>query len=570
MNMIKLLADLLLFWLVVGLLGLPLACRLALERSEKIMVSVVGSLVIIYLVAGGLYLVHADTRWFWVLPVIALGNAALCRTELRVWLKDAEVRQALQSYALLVGWCLGWLGLVVSYSGGGWAGDWMEHYERVRFFLEHWPKDKLLIGLYSLPARPPLANLVTGCFQAMTKGGFASFQVFSALFASLVFWPLYLLARSWVRLPPGQMAACVALALAFNPLFIQNTAFTWTKLPAAFLILAGIYCYQEGVRRAEPRLRLLAAVTLGAAMITHYSAGPYLLALVAAHLLLHRGNWASRRFWQEALRLVAAFCALPATWLVWSLARYGMAATFGSNTTITGNSMLHVSWWGKAAGNIYNTFVPHPLAAEATGLLSQSSPWGGWRDFFFNFYQVNLPWAFGSVGFIVLLHLLIKAWVGGAPGVRGPIAGALILTVITGIVVNGDLDPLGSTHLCLQSLVLAGVAVIAANWPTLPSVWRRALACGWTFDFCTGIALHFANQGLLIDRWLHPERTARQIISTFSLVGRLNFNGKLYLHAEFMGEHFHLSPIPLLVLLAAIMAWFVNKARSSRIETGRW
>jgi len=46
--------------------------------------------------------------------------------------------------------------LVRSYSGGEWAGDWYEHYERARFFLERYPLGQKLISVYLLPARPPL------------------------------------------------------------------------------------------------------------------------------------------------------------------------------------------------------------------------------------------------------------------------------------------------------------------------------------------------------------------------------------------------------------------------------
>jgi len=561
--MVELLTHVLLFWLITGLLGLPFVLRLPLDPVEKIAVAGGFSLIVLYLLAGGRYLARLDPRWFWLLPVLALATAIACRDELRRWRDDVDVRSVLRSYALLVAWSVGWTGLIVSYSGGGWAGDWFEHYDRVRFFLEHQPLDTRLAGLYALPARPPLANLVTGVFQAMARGGFASFQLGSVLLATLVFWPVCLFARRWGKLSADQAAAGAALALALNPLFLQNTAFSWTKLPTAFLILLGVYCYQEGLRRREARLRSLAALLLGAAAITHYSAAPYLIALGLVHLWLHRRQWRAAAFWRETVGLAAIWAALPATWFAWALAHYGVVTTLASNTTIIGNPLLHVTWWGKAAANLYNSFVPHPLATEA-GLMAQSSPWGSWRDFFFNIYQVNLPWALGSVGCVIVVRGLASAWARGTPDIRRAVASALVVTIVTGIVVNGDLDPHGTTHLCLQAIVLGGVALLAANWPALPSGWQRALLLGWAFDFCAGIALQFANQGLLIDRWLHPAWSPAEVVATFSMAARMNFDAKLYLQAAFIGEHYRLPAGLLLAALGAVLVLLVRHAWRAR------
>jgi hypothetical protein len=461
-------------------------------------------------------------------------------------------------------WCLGWLGLIVTYSGGGWAGDWIEHYERVRYFLEHWPRDTLFVGIYALPARPPLANLVVGAFQAMARFGFGSFQLFSCLFASLAFWPVCLCARRWGRLDASRAAAAAALALSLNPLFLQNATFAWTKLPAAFLILLGVYFYIEGLRLTRSLLCIIGAAVLGGAAITHYSTGPYLVGLAVAHLLLHRSVLAGAAFWRKTAAMVVAFAVLPATWFAWSLRQFGTATTLASNTTITGNPKLHVGWVGKALGNIYNTIVPHPVATEASGFMSQSSLWGGWRDFFFNIYQVNLPWAFGSVGFVLVLVGLIREWRNGRRGIRSAIALALLVTVITGIIVNGDLDPHGTTHLCLQAVILAGVAWIAAQWPMLSSAWRGALILGWTFDFAAGIALQFFNEGLLIDRVVHPQLPAPAVVATFSSVAQMNYGAKLYHHTAFVGETYGLTPGVLLIGLALLGAATALHARPAK------
>jgi hypothetical protein len=283
---------------------------------------------------------------------------------------------------------------------------------------------------------------------------------------------------------------------------------------------------------------------------------------------LHRRQWRTATFWRETSRLAATWVALPATWFAWALAHYGVATTLASNTTITGNPLLRVTWWGKSAANLYNTFVPHPLATEISGFMAQSSPWGSWRDFFFNIYQVNLPWALGGVGCVLVVRRLAQVWVSGKPDVRGAVAGALGLVIVAGIVANGDLDPHGTTHLCLQALVLGGIALLAASWPTLPVGWRSALLLGWAFDFCAGIALHFANQGLLIDHWLHPGWSPREVATTFSTAAQLNFNAKLYLHTAFVGEHYRLPAVLLLALLGAVLILLLLHAWHARVPPG--
>src|SRR5690606_12025730 len=152
-------------------------------------------------------------------------------------LRDPVVRSLLFAQGAVTLACLAWLGLVGSYSGGGWSGDWLEHWERSRFFIQHWFLETRFIGMYTLPARPPLANVLVGLCLALTRVDFALFQFFSTALASLAFLPLAVLAWRW----GGRQSVFVAAALVMmNPLFVQNATFPWTKLPAAFFVLAAV------------------------------------------------------------------------------------------------------------------------------------------------------------------------------------------------------------------------------------------------------------------------------------------------------------------------------------------
>jgi hypothetical protein len=169
----------------------------------------VAGCLVVYLAAWTVYWCSFPAGVFWVL-LIAAGVACVLRRMLALWL-------------ILTAWRLGLLTLIRSYSGGEWVGDWIEPYDRTRLFLEHRPLDTLFLQQYPRPARPPLANLFSGAFMALTGMGFAQFQIFSTLLASLAFFPAALLARRFAR--DADPAATVLVLLMLSPLFLQNATF---------------------------------------------------------------------------------------------------------------------------------------------------------------------------------------------------------------------------------------------------------------------------------------------------------------------------------------------------------
>ncbi len=248
--MSSLLPCLLLFCLTAFGLGWPLAARLRLDPAEKLCAAVLLSLLVMYLAAFAIYLLRLPLATFWILPAGAAAGLALTQTALGAMWRDAETRALLIGQLLVTGWCTSWLFFVTSYSGGGWTGDWYEHWERTRFFLEHWPHEAKFLGVYVLPARPPLANLVTGALLALTPGNFAYYQLFTTLFSSLAFLPAALLVR---RFQPGRPGAALGgflsavavftVIVMVNPSIVQNATFAWTKLTPVSLVLAGLYFY---------------------------------------------------------------------------------------------------------------------------------------------------------------------------------------------------------------------------------------------------------------------------------------------------------------------------------------
>lgn len=521
-----LLVTVALFLLTVLGLGWPLASRLALSPVEKLLTSTGLSVLGAYLLAWTVYVAGLPADTLWVLPITAAVGLMTGVAEIRILARDALTRTVLAMYLLVTLWCVGWLGLVSTYAGGGWSGDWFEHWERSRFFLEHWPRERTFLIIYTLPARPPLANVITGAFLHLTRVDFAHYQLISTLLAGLVFLPAAVLAQAFRRgfgaATSGgdlRLPALVAMLFMVNPLFVQNATFAWTKLPAAFLVLAALHFFLRAQAAAAPRSAgLLCAVLLAGAFLAHYSAGPYIAMLVVAWLGF---GWSRRKnpaWWRETLLAAGLGAAFLATWFGWSFAVYGTGGTLLSNTSVTAVDAHAGSQLVRVVLNLRDTLVPHFLRTLDQSLIAQRSPWGWWHDWFFQAYQLNLPLAFGSVAWLALLRELFRARVGAAPASRRFWSAFVIGVIFLGVATHGARDTWGLTHICLQPLVLLGLAWLAARWADLGRGWQLALVAGATVDLAAGVVFHFAIQNFALDRWLTPGRDVRDVVTSYNAV----------------------------------------------------
>lgn len=521
-----LLVTVALFLLTVLGLGWPLASRLALTPTEKLLASTGLSILGAYLFAWIVYVADLPADTLWALPIMAAVGLMSGVAGLRVVARDPLTRTVFAMYLLVTLWCVGWLGLVSTYAGGGWSGDWFEHWERSRFFLEHWPRDRTFLVIYTLPARPPLANVITGAFLHFTRVDFAHYQLISTLLAGLVFLPATVLAQAFRRgfgsaATDGdlRLPALVAMLFMVNPLFVQNATFAWTKLPAAFLVLAALHFFLRAQAPAAPRSAgLLCAVLLAGGFLAHYSAGPYIAVLVVAWLGF---GWSRRRdpvWWRETGLAAGLGAAVLATWFGWSLSVYGTGGTLLSNTSVTAVDTSAGSQLVRIALNLRDTLVPHFLRSLDQGLIAQRSPWGWWHDWFFQAYQLNLPLAFGSVAWLVLLRELIRTRVSAAPGARRFWTAFIVGVVFLGVATHGARDTWGLTHICLQPLVLLGLAWLAARWAELGRGWQLALVAGATVDLAAGVVFHFAIQNFALDRLLTPARDVRDVVMSYNAV----------------------------------------------------
>jgi hypothetical protein len=557
--LLPLFASLVIFFGTVFGLAWPVAARLALDPAEKLCASALLSLLFIYLFAFAVYTLDAPVAALWALPLLALAGPLLGRRALIAAILDPDARSLLTGQLLVAGWCVGWLFFIASYSGGGWAGDWFEHWERARFFLERSPLDTKFLGSYALPARPPLANLVTGAFLAVTQISYAHYQLVTALLNSLAFLPAALLAR---RFGGGRRAmAVLAVLLMVSPSFVENATFAWTKLIAVAFVLGGLYFFLRTRDANPPRAAgPLCAAFLAAGILTHYSAAPFALLLAAAWLLWQRPPWRTT-VW---LALLAA--AVLATWFGWSLANYGPQTTLFSNSTVTSKDAQQGNQLLKIALNLRDTVVPHFLRSVDPALIAQRSPWGWWRDWFFQLYQVNLLFVFGSVAWLAIIVELVRRWrarssAGVPPALTPRQAGTPALlgrgfwlwfiggSILLGVAAHGARDSWGLAHICLQSIVVLGLAFLAARWSRLARGWRLALIAGATADLMLGIALQFGAQSYALDRWLAPGRDSSDTLTSYSESALLNLGGKIRNHLAFFTDVF---PVPLALVLALL------------------
>lgn len=575
--------------MILGLLGTALiffvmslglawsaAGSLRLDPAEKVAASAALSILGSFLIGWIVYICSLPTASLWVIPVLTAVSLFAGRRTLIETLRNPTARQLLVGQALVTGWCICWLALIISYGGGKWVGDWFGHWQRANFFLYHWPQDLLFNRFDPMPSRPPLANVVLASYMRLSQHGFgyarhdsfAHYQLASTVLGSLAFLPAALLARRFCKGARGtanlsQVPAMAVLTLLFllNPLVVQNATFAWTKLPAAFFTLLSIYFFCRSRDADAPASApALMGATLGAALITHYSAGPYAVLLVLAWFVLGRQNFRTAHWQRSTAAAALSGGVVLVAWFGWALAIYGVRGTFLSNTTVTDQAGTWGEQWHVIALNLRDTLVPPFFRLSVMDEFAQSSPWGWWRDLFFLTYQNNLIFAFGSTGLAAIVAALWRPfrhwswfWI--------PVTVALI---ILGVGTHGGRESSGLAHISLQPLVLLGLAFLAGRWASLSLAWRRILVAGTTVDFALGIALQTGVSNLQFDRWFTPGRPLSEMAKSYSRYTQINSRIKEDVGWVFFGDYFT-SAYPLLIaLLVALFLLALTRAKPTQ------
>jgi len=492
--------------------------KLQWSPLEKLCGSLGLSLILLYLVCWGIYCAGARGNGMPVHPLpYALVSLVCAAMGARSW-KDIgrllgmkPVRRALAGFGFLLLWSALLMAIVRNYSGAGWYGDWLEHFQRSLFFLQHFPADTEIFPAYALPARPPMMNVLAAFFLAQTAARFELFQVVFVYLNLLLFLPCCLLLPALGRKARRRVWPLVLL-FASSPLAMQNVTYTWTKAAAAFYVVLALWFYLAGWRKRDTVRTTAAFVALAAGLLTHYSAGPY-VAILTLHYLIRVFPRRENK-WRE-LAGIASICGLlVAVWLAWSLAVYGPRVTFASNTSVTDSRQYAGSLAHKIKGNLYDSIVP-VVVREPTLLdrFDGQRTAATVRDDFFLFYQQNAIFGMGLVGGPLVLWLMYRGLrrKGEALAVRPrarpkrtakpapPIAAAtpeqrfwqvlIVAGVLLGIAVVGERDRLGVAHLTLLSLQVMGLAMLAAVVPWRRGALTAVILAGCAVDFSCGVLL---------------------------------------------------------------------------------
>ncbi|MFA5264581.1 MAG: hypothetical protein WC378_12235, partial [Opitutaceae bacterium] len=568
--LLQVLLDLAIFCALIPGLGLFIDRRIRDWEPLERLCAVAG---LSFALAGAfaflIYLTHLPRQCFLLLPAVGLAQV------FNQWRKQGgtsllskpEVREAGLAWIILVCWCLGLLSLVVNYSGGGWAGDWIEHYHRTRFFLDHLPLNTLFLDTYAVTARPPLANLATGACLGISGVSFANYQVFTTLFASLAFLPALLLATRFAKTRSAALPAILVLLCMVSPFFIQNATFAWTKLPAAFFILSGLAFLHRSLNPGSDRARARTGWTLLAlGMLVHYSAGPWIMGAIAGVAAARFFELRKASFWREQMISAAFSLLVLSPWLLWALVNFGTKTSFSSNSSLRAfNRNCLGEQLAIVGNNFFDTIVPFFCRAYEGSVIAQASGAGALRDFFFSLYQVNLLFIFGSAGGAACAWIVLRRWrsIGGSRGRFWPVVA--ITAIAAGIVSCSFPDSYGLAHICLQSLALLGLALLAAEWDSIRGCWRTLVCSLIAADFVLGICLHFGLQSFIINRWLEPGLSNLEYAFSMGLGSQINYPYKLKTGEPFLGDNSTADHWGVVVALALLLcmtlrwAWLRSK-----------
>lgn len=490
--------------------GFCIIRKLRWSPLEKLCASVGLSLVLLYVLSFGIYWMTppgnpADLPW----TIAARAVAVLCVVLGIAVFRDAsrlvacrQVRNVLLGLLFLLLWTLAILCVIRHYSGGGWEGDWLEHFQRTLFFLHHFPEWTPIIGGYAFPARPPMMNLLAAFFLAQVGDGFELFQVVFAFLSLLVFLPCCLIMPALAKRSRRRILPLVAL-FALNPVLMQNVTYPWTKLFAAFYVVLALCLYLAAWRKDDRGRMLAAFLALAAAVLVHYSAGPYVLFVTIHYLaVLLRQR---RNGWRELAAVATLSGMLLATWFAWSVLTYGTRITFGSNSTVKaamekqGASATQEA--KKFAVNLIRSTVPHPLLwGVPRNAYPQPNAAGRLRDYMFLIYQTNAIFGMGLIGGPAVLFLLYRSFRRRAGEHRRPQRFFWLMLVpfclVLGIAAHPIAEVFGIAHVTLQPLIVLGLSLLAGNLASMPRMAASVILLGCLIDFSLGVLLQTQLQSL--------------------------------------------------------------------------
>jgi hypothetical protein len=262
--------------------GLLIAGPLRCAPTEKLCLVFAGSFICIYLAGFGLFCLDASAGWYWLASGLFAAMGLMGLPTLRRLLRRRFIRRILIAFLILLAWDFLHLAMVRAYTGGNWWGDWLEHYDRTRFFLHRLPLGFHFSDRYLLPARPPLMNVLAAFFCRQVGVSFESFSLVFLFLNAWAFLPCCLMLTLVSPRRSPRWLPVLTILFMLNPSILENVTLTVTKAFTAGLVVLGLCLYLRGIHSRHGIRCFAAVVVLAAAMLSHYSACPF-----AAAIALH-------------------------------------------------------------------------------------------------------------------------------------------------------------------------------------------------------------------------------------------------------------------------------------------
>jgi hypothetical protein len=469
---------------------------------EKLCGAVGLSLILVWLAAWAIY-VFAPGAW----TPGAIGITVICFVlgiagwpDARRMFSNRRTRLVITAFAFLLLWALIILATIRHYSGAGWTGDWLEHFQRTLVYLHHLPATTEIFGGYRIPSRPPLAHLVAAFVMAQTQDRFEIFQFVFLFLNLLLFFPCCLILPSLAR-PWKSGILPLAGIFALSPVLMVNASYTGVKTVAVFFVVLAVAFYLRGWKKNDPARMCMAFVAAAGGSLAHYSGLPYAVFLSLHYLVVV--SWRERRWKEVAGAAVSAAVPLLA-WFGWCVATFGIPTTFSSVVHASvgyGQETYQGSYLLKCIANLADAIVPHVLRDwSLVRAWGQPNTLGYIRDNAFLVYQTSLIFTMGVAGGPLVVWLLFRAL--RRPTTTRSFWIAFVASLVTaGFLVAGERDRFGVTHLTLISMIAIGLTFLAANF--VSRRWLSLLViAGCAIDFSFGI--------LLQARVEHLENTSEQ------------------------------------------------------------
>ncbi len=398
----------------------------------------------------------------WALLVIAAlawggrsGTSILPGREEARW---AVGTMAIPAWMLLLAWTQSTL------YGGGWSGDWDEHYRRALFFLGRIPAGQALE--FAVTDRPPLFNLVAATWMSIVGAGFWDYQVVHLVWSSIAAIPCLLLLERLTGRSFRSPSALAFFGLVFvlHPTIVANSLYTWTRMPAAFFVLAALYFYLLFHRDRQAAALPWSFLSAALGVVTHYSA------LVPAAMIV--GHWLWRERSGRLTRRAGAVLALAMTpgilWALWSVRQFGWRATLASNTTARNYANTGMGIAGQWGYNLLTTIVPFWDWVAARPYFRQTSLAGAWSDALHLYWVSTLE---GSVSTALVVACAVvwlrRAHSTPAATFRANEGRGLIVAALAAFFLSFPTIPnaevAGFAHLALQPVAIV-VCLVGVGW----------------------------------------------------------------------------------------------------------